>query len=328
MSSVAVVIPVFNGRPMLERLLDTLRAQTAPAAEILVVDNGSTDGAAQAAESWGARVVRLGHNRGFAIAVNRGIAETRAPLVALVNSDVELRPDWIERMTAAMERSDAWFVTGKLLDASDPSRLDGAFDALCRGACPWRAGHARPDSPLFDLPRPIRFASATATLYRRALFDEVGRFDPAFESYLEDVDFSLRCACRGREGVYVPGAVATHRGGATRGPWHPATVRLTARNQLLLVAKHYPGSLLLRWAWPILVAQSLWGLVAARHGAFSPWLRGKLGGVGDFQRAPADPSTLARILRESEREIRDLQRQTGFDPYWRLYFLLTFGGAN
>ena len=88
--SISAIVPVWNGRPLLERLLDTLEAQTLPAAEWLVVDNGSTDGAPDAARARGARILPMGRNAGFAEAVNRGIRESRGDWVAVLNSDVEL----------------------------------------------------------------------------------------------------------------------------------------------------------------------------------------------------------------------------------------------
>ena len=88
---------------------------------------------------------------------------------------------------------------------------------------------------------------------RRELFEKVGWLDERFESYLEDVDFSLRSARKGCLGVYVPEAVAYHQGSATLGAWHPETARRIARNQLLLVAKHYPRGWLFRYGWPVLV---------------------------------------------------------------------------
>ena len=149
--------------------------------------------------------------------------------------------------------------------------------------------------------------------------------------HLEDVEFGLRCALAGYRGIYVPEAVALHAGSATLGVWHPDTVRQIARNQTLLVAKHYPGGALLRWAWPILAAQLLWGLVALRRGRFRAWLRGKWAALqmwSGLRREATWSSThsrrLRRILRASEAEIYRLQRQTGFDPYWRAYFALTW----
>jgi GT2 family glycosyltransferase len=157
----------------------------------------------------------------------------------------------------------------------------------------------------------------------------VGLFDTAFESYLEDVDFGLRCATQGLGGVYVPDAVATHQGSASLGPWSPAMVRLVARNQVLLIAKHYPRSLLRRYWWPILVGQGLWGLLALRHGAAWPYLNGKLAGIrgaanpGCSRLSSRPPEQLAKILEHSEREIAATQRRVGFDWYWNVYFLLT-----
>ena len=71
--NISAIVPVWNGRDLLARLLDTLEAQTRPAAELLVVDNGSTDGAPELARARGARVIAMGRNAGFAAAVNRGI---------------------------------------------------------------------------------------------------------------------------------------------------------------------------------------------------------------------------------------------------------------
>src|SRR5205085_11018843 len=132
----------------------------------------------------------------------------------------------------------SWFATGKLLSASRPNLIDGTYDLVSRAACAWRVGQGRPDGPEFSQPRIIAIAPATAVLFRAELFRRVGLFDPAFESYLEDVDLGLRCAKEGLSGVYVPDAVATHHGSAALGVWNPEMVRLISRNQLLLARKY------------------------------------------------------------------------------------------
>src|SRR5436190_2174944 len=257
---ITIVVPVWNGRVLLETLLVSLRAQTHPIAEVLVVDNGSSDGSAEAAERLGARTIRMGSNTGFARAVNRGIAECRTEWLAIVNSDVEAAPEWLAHLAAALADGNAWFATGKILQALDRKLIDGTFDTLSRGGCAWRAGHGRPDGAEFSVRRRVWFPPGTAALFRAELFRRIGGFDESFESYLEDVDLGLRCAIAGLDGWYVPEAIAWHRGSATLGRWHPETVRRISRNQLFLVRKHYPASLLLRFAWPILVGQGLWAL--------------------------------------------------------------------
>ena len=314
--NISAIVPVWNGRDLLARLLATLQAQTRPAAELLIVDNGSTDGAPEVARAHGARVIAMGRNAGFAAAVNRGIREASHPLVAILNSDVELAPDYLEKLAAA----DAPFATGKILSPS--GLLDATFDLTCRGATTWRSGAGYRDAPPFDLPRDIASPPWTAVLYRAEVFRHVGLLEESFESYLEDADFGLRCATRGIRGRYVPEARAIHLGSAALGRWHPETVRRIARNQLLLAARHCSA----RHLWPVLVAQVLWGAVAVRHGRGLPWVRGKCQGIRLFSAARLfsrhHPEALDQVLRSNEQFIRAASQ----DRYWKLYFLLT-GGA-
>ncbi|MGB7759670.1 MAG: glycosyltransferase family 2 protein [Bryobacteraceae bacterium] len=327
--SIAAVVPVWNGRELLGRLLDSLEAQTAPVDEVLVVDNGSTDGAPELAARRGARVIPMGRNAGFAAAVNRGIQAAHSHWIAVLNSDVELAPDYLAQLAG----SGGWFATGKILSARDPARIDGTFDLVSRGGAAWRAGSGRLDAPEFSHAQPIWMAPWTAALFRAALFERVGLLDELFESYLEDVDFGMRCAEHSLAGEYVPAAIAWHQGSAALGRWHPETVRRIARNQVFLLARHYPRRLLWKWAWPILVGQLLWGGVALRHGAGSAWLQGKWQGLRRFSavRRDAPPyglKVLEPLLATHERALRAAQSGNGRDLYWRMYFLLTRGGAK
>jgi GT2 family glycosyltransferase len=317
--NLTAIVPVWNGRDLLARLLTSLEAQTQPASEVVVVDNGSSDGAPEMARERGAHVIAMGRNTGFAPAVNRGIRESRGEWIAVLNSDVELAPDYFSTLIS----TGAPFATGKILMADAPERIDATWDAVCRGGVAWRVGHGCLDGPAFSGRRPIWSAPWTAVLFRAEVFQRVGLLNPAFESYYEDVEFGLRCAQQGIWGLYVPEARAWHRGSAALGRWHPETVRRIARNQCYLVALHYP----FRYAWAILVAQLLWGLVSVRHGTGMAWLRGKVQGI---RHAPGlrQVCRLDEVFRENERIIYDLQKQQGFDWYWRLYFLLTGVPAN
>jgi GT2 family glycosyltransferase len=316
--NISAIVPVWNGRDLLARLLATLEAQTRPTAELLIVDNGSTDGAPEMARARGARVISMGRNSGFAAAVNRGIREASQPLVAILNSDVELAPDYLEKLAAV----DAPFATGKILSPS--GLLDGTFDLTCRGATTWRCGAGYKDASNFEEARDITSPPWTAVLYRAEVFHRVGLLEESFESYLEDADFGLRCALQHISGRYVPAARAVHVGSAALGRWHPETVRRIARNQLLLAARHYSA----RQLWPILVAQLLWGSVALRHGQGLAWARGKLQGLRHFstarmQNLQRDSKLLEQVLHSNEQFIRAISRER----YWRLYFQLT-GGAK
>lgn len=323
---ITAIIPNRNRADLLARVLDDLRRQTSPLEEILVVDNGSEDDSAEVARRFGARLIQLDANTGFARAVNKGVQETRTEWVAILNNDVQLATEWLERLLRAASDSEAWFASGKILRVNSPGIIDGTYDLISRGAAAWRCGEGRQDQPAFSTPKSTVLAPFTAALFRKHLFTCVGLLDEQFESYLEDVDFGIRCAVKGLHGQYVPGAVAHHYGSATRGKWHPKTVRQIARNQVLLVAKHYPRKLVVRFGWPILVAQLAWGLLALRHGTGCAYLSGKIDGLRSWsglRSTAVSDDKIAAVLVESEEELHRMQRATGFDAYWRLYFALT-----
>jgi GT2 family glycosyltransferase len=327
--TVSFVIPNWNRRDLLAAVVASIRAQTRAALEVVVVDNGSTDGSAQAARATGAKVLELDRNRGFSYAVNRGLEAARGEAVAVVNNDVEFRPDWTEKLTTAIERNGAWFAIGKLLNYAHRERIDGVGDAICRGGTAWRLGHGRPDGPLFDRPRKTFFPSATAMLARREFFERAGNFEEAFFAYLEDVDLGLRAALLGLEGVYVPEAVAYHRASSTLGAWTPETVKWITRNQLLLLAKYYPAPMAVRFWRAVVAAQALWGWLAASRRCKLAYIRGLAGGLagGRAIRRSGTPwrangNRIAEILVRSEGELAFLQETGGWDDYWRWYFRL------
>ena len=323
MPGVTVVIPNWNGRDLLETVLNSLAAQTDSPELILVVDNGSEDDSVEVAGRHGAEVVALDNNYGFARAVNEGLRRVTTPYVAVLNNDVTLAPAYLERLRKAMESESVDFATGCILQAGT-YLLDGSFDLICRGGTAWRAGYGM-DQHGFTAARRVQFVPMTAALFRTSLFAEVGYLDEDFVSYLEDVDFGLRCARIHKMGLYLPDVIAEHRGSASLGAWSVAQVRCISRNQVLLVAKHFPEGWIWRLGWPIFVAQGLWGLLAIRRGRGLAWLAGKLAGwrasLNAKPAAPAYPlESLLDLLRSNESLIRELGATR--DKYWRWYFRL------
>jgi GT2 family glycosyltransferase len=324
---ITAVIPVHNRADLLERLLATLRAQTLPVAEIIVVDNASGDDAAERARRSGCCVIAIGENKGFAHAVNRGWRAANTPWVAILNSDVELDPRWLESLLS--HAGDASFATGLILDANTRTVIDGTYDLVTRAACAWRAGNGEPRPGIAAATEPIAIAPGTACLFRTEVLRRLGGFDERYGSYLEDVDLGLRCLREGFGGVYVPCAIAWHHGSATLGRWNPGVVRLISRNQVLLVSRHYDRPLFRACLWPIFAGQLLWGFVALRHGAGLAWASGKLEGLRGFRLEGTPNRQVREFLTASEREI--CVRATG--AYWRWYFRLTSphrtpGGAH
>ena len=270
---VAVVVPNWNGRRWLERCLEALVGQTMPASEVVIVDNGSTDGSTRMPRPPGLplRIIELGRNTGFAFAANRGLEASAAPAVALVNTDVVLAPDWIERTSNALQRDDRLAaVASKMVQMDDPRRIYDTGDFLRRdGVCEQR-GRFKLDDGRFDAPGEAFAPCAGAALYRREAVAAVGGFDERLFAYLEDVDLGLRLALAGWRCAYEP-AVALHAGGGSSWQLQPPVEHWIERNTLLLVAKAFP----LRWAPLVAYRQLGW----AWHAFLERRLRVHLGGA-------------------------------------------------
>jgi GT2 family glycosyltransferase len=272
--SAAVVIPSWNGRRWLDGCLESVLAQTRRPDEIILVDNGSTDGSVPYARERfrDAHVLELGRNTGFAAAANLGLRTAGTEAVALVNQDVRLQPDWLERTCRALDGAPrAASVATKLLDLADPTLLYDTGDILRRdGVCEQRGRFERDDGR-FDEPAEVFGACAGAALYRREAVLELGGFEERFFLYLEDADLALRLRLAGWTCVYEP-AVALHAGEGSGTPPERPVHAWAERNTLLLVARAYP------WRWLPLVAwrQAGWAWHAARTRRLGSHLRGAL----------------------------------------------------
>lgn len=259
----AVVIPNWNGAAWLAGCLDAVAAQTRPPDELVVVDDASWDDSLQilAEHPLAPRVVRLQENGGFATAVNTGIAAVDADAVALVNVDVVLAEDWLERTLAALEGdAGAAAVASKMVAMDDPGCIDDTGDFLRRDGAAEQRGRFRRDEGSWDDPGEVWGACAGAALYRREAVVGVGGFEERFVMYLEDVDLALRLRLAGWRCRYEP-AVARHHGASSSALRSRSVMGWAARNTLLIVAKYFP----LRWAPFVLYRQAAWASHAVRE---------------------------------------------------------------
>ena len=252
--------------------------------------------------------------------------ESSTEWVAIVNSDVVLAPDWLSILLNAAQANQADYACGPVVRRNQETELDGGYDLLSRGACPWRAGAGFRSEEL-RMPSAFWLPSFTALLIRRDVFLAAGSLDEAFGSYLEDVDFGLRLRKLERNGVFEPSALAAHLGSATFGAWSDRATRLQSRNQLLLVARHYPDRWFLRFGRAVVAGQFLWGLLALRRGRFASWLAGKLDALRIWRAVRSgsihmDADWLDSKLGACEREILLWQGCPPRDSYWRWYFRL------
>lgn len=230
-----VVVVTNNARDMVLECLGHLGDATI--ASIVVVDNASSDGTADAiaARAPHVRVVRLDAHRGLSFAFNRGSECGRAPLVLFLNDDMFCQPGAIDRLAGVLgEQRDAASAGGRLVDPATLATQDayrprafptlGGFamslsglDRLWR-ANPWSAPRSHRALDERGGPVAVDQPAGGGLLVRRSALDAIGGWDEGYWFWYEDVDISRRLAAHGRA-LWVPDAVFRHVGGATVKRW-------------------------------------------------------------------------------------------------------------
>ena len=258
----SIVIVTFNSRADIDACLTSLAAHPpAVTHEIVVVDNASPDGTADAVrDRWpGVRVIDAGGNAGFAAANNLGITQTAGELVLLLNPDTVVPGGAIDTLAAALDRRpDAAAAGPRLIDAAGRAEL--SFGAMVAPFAELRqkvlvSGHARGlpvlaahVERLTRVARDTDWVSGACLLVRRADAEAAGLLDEHYFMYLEDVDFCAAIRARRRAVLFVPDAEVIHRRGGSRRSAASASDRAYRRGQVAFYEKHHP-----RWA-PVLRA--------------------------------------------------------------------------
>jgi GT2 family glycosyltransferase len=204
-----VYIPNFNGARWLPRTLQSLRGQT-ERLEVVVVDNGSTDGSAAAARADfpEVTVIELGENLGFGPALNRAVATHPADAIVLLNSDVECEPEFCAELLGGLDES-ADMVAAVLLQEHEPGLIDSAGVVADHTLMGFDYLHGEPVSALDGAADPLG-PTGGAGLYRRTAWEAVGGFDERIFLYYEDLDLALRIAAEGGRCRLAGGARALH----------------------------------------------------------------------------------------------------------------------
>ena len=242
MREVSIVIPNYNGKHFLADCLHAVFVQNIENQEVIVVDNGSTDGSLEYLKTFpGVRVIALDKNYGFCRAVNEGIKASDSEYVILLNNDTEVAKDFAKELLDAIKSDERIFsCSSKMIQFHDRERMDDAGDYYC--ALGWAFGRGK-GAPVenYEMSSDVFAACAGAAIYRKNILESLGYFDEAHFAYLEDIDIGYRARIYGYRNVYAPKAVVYHVGSGSSGSAHNAfKVRLSSRNNIYLAYKNMP----------------------------------------------------------------------------------------
>ncbi|MBQ3104974.1 MAG: glycosyltransferase family 2 protein [Lachnospiraceae bacterium] len=239
-----IVIPNYNGMRFLEGCLGALSKDTSAPFDVILVDNGSTDGSPEWLRSKYPRytLLSLPANEGFSKAVNEGIRAAKSEYVILLNNDTEVVWGFVKALEDALERHEnAFSVSARMADLYHPRLFDGAGDLYCALGWAFALGKGRVVEECYRREAEIFAACAGAAIYRRDLLLQLGMFDEAHFAYLEDCDIGYRAQLHGYRNYYTPEALVYHAGsGASGSRYNAFKISLSSRNSVYLIFKNMP----------------------------------------------------------------------------------------
>ncbi len=246
--SVAVVILNWNGKQLLERFIPPLLLNTPDWVQIIIGDNASTDGSVEFLKAHypALKIIENEHNYGYAAGYNNVLEQVEATYFVLLNSDVEVSPNWIEPVITYMEAHPGTAVCQPKIrswEKKDYFEYAGAAGGymdkfgyfFCRGRL---FDSLEKDLGQYDEPCEIFWASGAAFFIRSDWFRRAGGFDAMLFAHMEEIDLCWRLKLLGQKIAYVPGSMIYHVGGGTLSKLSPRKTYLNFRNNLILLYKN------------------------------------------------------------------------------------------
>lgn len=246
MIKTTIVVPNYNGIKYLKNCIDKLLvAKDCGDFEILLVDNGSTDGSEMLCREYEtqgiAKVIAFNHNTGFCGAVNAGIDACKTEYVLLLNNDTEVTKDFVVNLEHFMDtHPKAFSASAKMLSLQNRDVIDDCGDLYC--ALGWAFGLGKGKNRTYYEKDAEIFASCGgAAIYRMEVFDRIGKFDENHFAYLEDIDIGYRAKIYGYRNYFCHNAVVYHAGSGFSGSrYNTFKIDLSAKNSIYLIYKNMP----------------------------------------------------------------------------------------
>lgn len=271
---VSVIVVSYNHRADLPGCLGSLVSQRYPSLEVIVVDNGSTDGGPEYVREKfpELRLIRTQANLGYAAANNLGFRSASGRLLTVLNPDTEVEPEFVAELVAAFDDPEVGLATPRILHFDERDRINTCGNEVHLSGIGYCRGLDQP-STAYDEAAAVTAISGCAFMVKASLLAELGGFDEDFFLYVEDTDLSIRYRLAGYDIRYVPGAVVYHRYSLAM---TPAKLYQIEKNRRLMLVKN------LHWRTLAGLLPALWltsGLIWLYALARGPaYLRAKLAG--------------------------------------------------
>ncbi len=315
--STTVIIPNYNGRAYLPRLLASLASQTDDRFRIVVVDDRSSDTSVAYLRECGqdVTVMRNERNLGFAGSCNAGLRVATTPFVALLNNDTHVDSAWLAEALKPFADPRVGAVASLVLLAEPPHLVDTAGDVYSVVGGAMKRNHLEPRDSVERLGDRVFSPCGASAFYRRDALAEVGFLDERFESYYEDVDLGFRLAWAGHRCVFARASICYHHLSSSYSPDGWRYRFNSARNAELVWWSHMPARLRRKYLPAHCAFLALQGLAETRRGRAASFLAGKWAAFRCRPHIRAKRALDARVARVGDDRIDALLEH----DWWNLH---------
>jgi GT2 family glycosyltransferase len=253
---VSVVVLNWNGKELCVECLDSVLKTAYSPLEIIVADNGSTDGSVECVRSAfpSVTVLENGENLGYAEGNNRGIAAAKGKYVVTLNNDVVVEPGWLDGLVGFLEKDGSLFAAcGRQMNYHDRATIDSLFHYPGPALFFLRAGRGGTMEQNADIARTGRVIAVNggSAIYRKEMFMELGGFDGAYVFYNEEADLCMRAFLKGWRCLFTPESAVYHREGGSFKGSNAGRLYYHERNRMWFMFKFYPFSFMVRNLLPL-----------------------------------------------------------------------------
>ena len=324
-----VVVLNWNGREFIRECLRATLQQTYPSYDVIVVDNGSTDGSREMVQDDFPEVTLLSlpENRHFARGTNAGLLEAlKDPTCAFVvtlNNDTRADPEWLKALVGAAQDG-VGMVASKMMLMGRPRILNSTGMNIGPDGSGLDRGWNQVDEGQYDRAEDVFGPTAGAALYRREMLDSIGLFDEDFVAYYEDLDLAWRARLAGWRSRFAPGAIVHHKFSASFGRANPLKTYLCERNRIWNLIQNYPWryvGMTIPWnlarnlagplPWNHTVAEGATGKTSRPGGTAGAMARARLDGYAGIPRAFAKRRSRAAQMRVDPKTVGTWLRRYG-----------------
>jgi len=318
---ISIVVLNWNGRKIIKRCLDAVFSQTYPNFEVILSDNGSTDGSVEFVRKNypKVKIIENGRNLGCAEGNNVGMRIAKGKYICNLANDTKPDKNWLMEMFKVIESDKKIGAVGpKLVFMHDPKIINAAGTIATKDGLVRYRGWKEKDVGQYDKVEEVFAVNNVACMYRKKALQDVGLLDPEFFIYNEDADLGWRMRLRGWKSVYVPTAIVQHEVGTTMGKYSEKGAYYAHRNWIWMIIKNFSLSSLILYSPFIIV----WNIISVLRGL----TRGSLINLIAIKDALKDLPRVLKLRKEiqSKRKIPEweIRRFMVYPPYFK--FILRF----